>query len=150
MKKFLLLITSFFALGTAFSQGEENGIIYIKHSNIDAVHNTVKSYLMKDMAALKSLYSDTARWWASGMTKNIPIAEAVKLWMSDFDSFDSIDQKQVGYPDYLHYKDGDFKTVQSWWTMSGKSKKTGEWIRVPIFILDDFGTDGKIVRESIY
>jgi len=84
------------------------------------------------------------------MAKSIPIAEAMKLWMADFDMFDSIDQKQYGYPDYLHYKDEDAKTVQSWWTLSGKSKKTGQWVRIPMFTSDDFNEDGKIIRESSY
>ena len=150
MKNFIVIAALFLTSGSAFCQQEENGIIYIKHPNIDAVNNTVKAYLQKDIATLKTLYSDTASWWASGMPKNIPIAEAMKLWMTDFDVYDSIKQKQVGYPDYLHYKDADSKTVQSWWTMSGKSKKTGEVVRVPMFVLDDFNKDGKIISESIY
>ena len=150
MKKFFVIMILSLAARTGFCQQEENGIIYIKHPHIDAVQKTVKAYLQKDMTGMKMLYSDTARWWASGMTKSIPIADAMKLWMSDFDMYDSIDQKQAGYPDYLHYKDEDAKTVQSWWTMSGKSKKTGEVVRVHMFMLDDFNAEGKIVRESIY
>jgi uncharacterized protein (TIGR02246 family) len=150
MKKLFVFIGLVLAAGTSYCQQEENGVIYIRHPNIDAVNNSVKAYLGKDMATMKALYSDTARWWASGMTKSIPIAEAMKMWMSDFDVFDSITQKQFGYPDYLHYKDEDAKTVQSWWTMSGKSKKTGEMVKVPMFMLDDFNEDGKIVRETIY
>jgi ketosteroid isomerase-like protein len=150
MRKFLVTLALSLAANASFCQQEENGIIYIKHPNIDAVHKTTKAYLQKDMATLKSLYSDTAKWWASGMQRNIPIAEAMKLWMTDFDMFDSINIRQTGYPDYLHYKDQDAKVVQSWWTMSGKSKKTGEVIRIPIFQLDDFNSDGKIVHESIY
>jgi uncharacterized protein (TIGR02246 family) len=106
--------------------------------------------MAKDMGTLKTLYADTARWWASGMKRAMPIDEAMKLWMTDFEVYDSVDQKQVGYPDYLHYKDQDSKTVQSWWTLSGKSKKTGEVVRVPMFTLDDFNEDGKIIRESSY
>ncbi|MEJ7831080.1 MAG: hypothetical protein WKF91_22935 [Segetibacter sp.] len=150
MRKILVTVGLFIATGTAFCQQEENGTIYIKHPNIDAVQKTTKAYLQKDLSALKTLYSDTAKWWASGMAKNIAIAEAMKLWMTDFDVYDSIDVKQVGYPDYMHYKDQDAKVVQSWWTMSGKSKKKGEWVRVPIMQFDDFNADGKITRESIY
>ncbi len=150
MRKIFVTLGLFIATGTAFCQQEENGTIYIKHPNIDAVQKTTKAYLGKDMGTLKTLYSDTAKWWASGMAKNIAIAEAMKLWITDFDVYDSIDVKQYGYPDYLHYKDQDSKVVQSWWTMSGKSKKTGEWLRVPMFQLDDFNADGKITRESIY
>jgi len=150
MRKIFAIVGLFLAANTAFCQQEENGTIYIKHPNIDAVQNTVKSYLQKDMAALKTLYSDTASWWASGMAKSVPIAEALKMWMGDFDMYDSIDQKQVGYPDYLHYKDEDFKVVQSWWSLSGKSKKTGQWVKVFMFTTDDFNEDGKIIRESSF
>jgi len=150
MRKIVVTVGLFLAANTAFCQQEENGTIYIKHPNIDAVQNSVKDYLQKDMTALKALYADTATWWASGMAKSVPIAEAIKLWMTDYDLYDSIGQKQVGYPDYLHYKDQDFKTVQSWWTLSGKSKKTGQWVKVAMFTLDDFNADGKIVRESSY
>ena len=40
--------------------------------------------------------------------------------------------------------------VQSWWTWSGKSKKTGEVLKVPMVVFDAFNTDGKIVNEGIY
>lgn len=150
MKK-ILFTTALFLFGiAAFSQIEENGTIYIKHPNIDAVNNTTKAYLAKDLEALKSLYSDTAKWWSSGMEKFIPIADAMKMWMGDFDKFDDIKQIPQGYPDYLHYKKENAMIVQSWWTWSGKSKKTGEVIKVPMVAFDEFNPDGKIVREYIY
>ncbi len=150
MKKIILSISLFLFGIAAFSQKEENGTIYIKHPYIDAVNQATKAYESKDEAALKRLYSDTARWWISGMEKFIPIADAMKMWMTDFDYYDSIAQKEVGYPDYLHYKKDDGNTVQSWWTWTGKSKKTGEVLKVPMVVFDDFNKDGKIVREYIY
>jgi Domain of unknown function (DUF4440) len=150
MKKIIVTIGLFISGIAAFCQQEENGIVYIKHPYIDAINSTIKAYEAKDVATLKTLYSDTATFWASGMKKRIPIAEAYKSWMSDFDVYDSITQKPFGYPDYIHYKDEDQKIVQSWWTLSGKSKKTGETVRVPIVVFDDFNNDGKIVREAIY
>ncbi len=84
------------------------------------------------------------------MEKFIPIADAMKMWMTDFDYYDDVAQKEFGYPDYLHYKKEDSKVVQSWWTWSGKSKKTGEVVKIPMVIFDDFDTDGKIVREYMY
>ncbi len=150
MKK-IIATTGLFLLGlTAFCQKEENGTIYIKHPNIDAVNKMQKAYLAKDAATLKSVYSDTARFWASGMEKFIPIADAMKMWMSDFDYYDDIAETPTGYPDYLHYKKDDGSTVQSWWTWSGKSKKTGEVVKISMVMFDDFSTDGKIVREYIY
>lgn len=150
MKK-IIVTTGLFLLGiAAFCQQEENGTIYIKHPYIDVVNNAGKAYEAKDLAALKTMYSDTAKWWASGMEKFIPIADAMKLWMKDFDKYDDIKQITLGYPDYLQYKKDDSKVVQSWWTWTGKSKKTGTVLKVPIVIFDDFNTDGKIVREYMY
>ena len=150
MKKIIVTLGLFFLGITAFCQQEENGTIYIKHPNIDAVNNSVKAYMAKDVATLKNIYSDTAKFWASGMEKFIPIADAMKMWMTDFDYYDDVAQKEFGYPDYLHYKKEDTKVVQSWWTWSGKSKKTGEVVKIPMVAFDDFNNDGKIVREYIY
>jgi hypothetical protein len=151
MKK-ILLTTALFLLGiAAFSQTEEeNGTIYIKHPYIDVVNNSTKAYESQDWASLKDMYSDTAKWWISGIPEFIPIADAMKMWQSDFVKFDDVKQIPQGYPDYLHYKKGDAMIVQSWWTWSGKSKKTGEVIKAPMVVFDEFNTDGKIVREYIY
>jgi hypothetical protein len=40
--------------------------------------------------------------------------------------------------------------VQSWWTWYGKSKKTGETLRIDFVQFDDFAKDGKIDFESLY
>jgi hypothetical protein len=150
MKKVIVTAGLFISGIAAFCQQEENGTVYIKHPYIDAINNSAKAYETKDVPTLKTLYSDTATYWMSGMKKRIPIGEAFKSWMSDFDVYDSIMQKPFGYPDYIHYKDEDQKIVQSWWTLSGKSKKSGQTVKVPIVIFDDFNNDGKIVREAIY
>ncbi len=150
MKKFIVTAGLFLLGIAAFCQQEENGTIYIKHPYIDVVNNAAKAYEAKDVAKLKTMYADTATYWSSGMEKFIPIAEGMKMWMTDFDYYDDVAQKQFGYPDYLHYKKEDSKVVQSWWIWSGKSKKTGEVVKIPIVIFDDFNNDGKIVREYIY
>jgi hypothetical protein len=151
MKKIILSTALFLFAIAAFSQKEEkNGTIYIKHQYIDVVNNTTKAYLAKDDAANKSYYSDTAKWWVSGMPKSIAIEEAYKIWRSDFEYYDSIKVKTVGYPDYLHYIDEDAKTVQSWWQWSGKSKKTGAMVKIDYVQFDTFNKDGKITHEAIY
>lgn len=150
MKKVILAACLSLLGVAAFCQQEENGTIYIKHPNIDAVNNAAKAYMAKDNAANKMIYSDTAKYWASGMEKFIPIADAMEMWVKDFDYFDDISMTTFGYPDYLHYKKDDTKVVQSWWTWSGKSKKTGEVVKVPIVMFDDFNNDGKIIRETVY
>ncbi len=51
---------------------------------------------------------------------------------------------------FLYKKSSVDMTVQSWWTWVGKSKKTGEVVKIPMVIFDDFNKDGKIIRELIY
>jgi hypothetical protein len=150
--KSIILTAALFLFGiAAFSQTEEkNGTIYIKHPYIDVVNNATKAYLAKDDATNRKIYSDTAKFWASGMEKPMPIADAIKMWDTDFDYYDSIKVKTVGYPDYLHYIDKDTKTVQSWWQWSGKSKKTGAVVTIGFVQFDDFNNDGKIVYEISY
>jgi hypothetical protein len=151
MKKIILTISLFLFGVTAFSQAmKENGTIYINHPYIDVINNSVKYYLAKDDAANMKIYADTAKWWASNMDKPIGIKDAIKMWDTDFDYYDSVGVKVVGYPDYLHYIDHDSKIVQSWWQWYGKSKKTGAWVKVDYVQFDDFNKDGKIDWEGIY
>jgi hypothetical protein len=150
MRKIIVTLGLFLFGTAAFCQQEENGTIYIKHPYIDAVNKTTEAYLNKDWNAEKTFYSDTAKWWASGMQKPIPVADAIKNWSADYDYYDSVKIEKRGYPDYLHYKDQDGKTVQSWWVMSGVSKKTGKKTSVYFVQFDDFNNDGKIVFESIF
>ena len=150
MKKILLSLCLFLLVTVAMSQEEKNGTIYIKHPYIEVVNKSVKAYLAKDIAANTAIFADTAKFWASGMTKQMPIADALKMWASDFDYYDSIKVTVVGYPDYLAYKKDDTKVVQSWWTWHGKSKKTGEWVNISFVQFDDFNKAGKIEREGIY
>lgn len=150
MKKALFTAALFLFGMTAFCQQEENGTIYIKHPYIDVVNKSNNAYEAQDWASLKNIFSDTARWWISGIEKFIPIADAMKMWKNDFVKYDSVKQVQFGYPDYLHYKKDNGMVVQSWWTWTGKSKKTGEILKIPMVQFDDFNSDGKIVREYIF
>jgi hypothetical protein len=150
MRRIILTVAFLIIVFTGFSQEEKNGIIYIKHPYIQLVDKANKAYLDNDMAAAKQIYSDTAKFWASGMPKRIPIADALTMWSGDFTYYDSIRVKTVGYPDYLNYVDGNQKVVQSWGTWSGKAKKTGNTLRVDFVQFDTFNNDGKIVFESLY
>ena len=149
MKKNILTFISLFIGIASFSQ-EKNGTIYIKHPNIDIVKKAMDAYLKKDDATNMQIYSDTAKWWVSGqMEKPIGIKEAIKMWNTDFDYYDSIKLKPVGYPDYLEYTKDNSQVVQSWWQWSGKSKKTGEIVTIDFVQFDDFKA-GKIVFEYAY
>ena len=151
MRKIILYPVFLLVVITAFSQTqEENGTIYIKHQYIDVVNKSTAAYLKKDMVTNTAIYSDTAKFWISGWAKPIAIKDAFKEWASDFDFYSDIKVATVGYPDYLHYKDKDQKIVQSWWAWSGKSKKTGEVVKIDYVQFDDFNTAGKIIFESLY
>ena len=72
------------------------------------------------------------------------------MWDGDNDFYTDIKLTPVGYPDYLSYDKDNEKVVQSWWTWSGKSKKSGEVLKISCVQFDDFNKDGKIQFESIY
>jgi hypothetical protein len=150
--KTLILSIAFALLGlSSYAQEETNGTIYIKHPNIQVVYDAVKAYLNKDDAANRQIFSDTAKFIYSGLgDKPVGLDEILKDWDNDFNYFDSIQMKQIGYPDYLHYKQGDAKIVQSWWDWSGISKKSGKKSVVNMVLFDWFNNDGKIVFEVGY
>jgi capsule polysaccharide modification protein KpsS len=151
MRKFLLSAVLSLAASIAFSQNmSENGIIYITHPYIDVVNKSVQAYRDKDIATNTKLFADTAKFWVSGMEKQVPIADAFKDWATDFDYYTDIKLTQVGYPDYLHYKDQDQKYVQSWWQWKGKSKKTGQIVTIDFVQFDRFNSAGKIDSEALY
>ena len=150
MKKIIISLSLFLMVSACFSQEEKNGTIYIKHPYIDIVNKSMKAYLDRDLAANSKFFADTAKFWATGMPKPMPIADALKMFDSDFDFYDSIRIKTVGYPDFMAYKDQDAKVVQSWGTWFGKSKKTGETVRIDFVQFDNFNKDGKIDFESMY
>jgi hypothetical protein len=140
----------FIGLVSSAQATKENGTIYINHPNIDAVNKSAEAYLAKDIATNSKIFSDTAKFWVSGMEKQMAIADAFKLWASDFDYYDGIKITPVGYPDYLHYTKDDQKIVQSWWHWEGKSKKTGAIVKIDYVQFDQFDATGKITAESIY
>ena len=150
MKKFLVTTSLLLTAIISFAQEEKNGTIYIEHPYINIVNSAIKAYLAKDDAANAKIYADTAKFWVSGMDKPMAVADAIKMWDNDFDYYSDIQLTTVGYPDYLHYLDKDYKTVQSWWTWSGKSKKTGEVIKISFVQFDNFNSAGKIDFESLY
>ena len=148
MKKMLLTCSMLVFVLLTFAQTEKsNGTIYINHPNIDVVNKMMKAYETQNMDLYKSCYSDTVKFFVPGSDKFDNLKKNVSVQNVDFKYFNNISMKPVGYPDYLHYKKDDSKTVQSWWTWSGTSKKTG---KVTFVIFDDFNTSGKIISETSY
>ncbi len=150
MRKIFLSIGILLIGVSAFSQKEEkNGTIYIKHPYITIVENGVKAYLAHDVATLKSYYADTAKYWASGLDKFVPMADAFKTWWATFEKYD-VTMTPMGYPDYLHYVKDDTKVVQSWWTWIAKPKDGGPEVKVYMVMFQEFNKDGKITSQGNY
>lgn len=150
MKKIMITVALFLFGITAFCQQETNGIIYIKHPYIDVVNNAVKAYASGDFTALKMNYADSATYWQDGMEKFAPFENAIKGWNEDLTYLSDISMTPVGYPDYLQYKKDNSKIVQSWWTWSAKSKKSGDVIKVPMVLYDEFNANGKITKQYMF
>lgn len=147
MKKIMITVALFLFGITAFSQQEINGIIYIKHPYIDVVNNAVKNYATGNFTDLKKSYADSATYWQDGMEKFAPFENAIKGWNEDRNFLSDISMTPIGYPDYLQYKKENAKIVQSWWTWSAKSRKSGEVIKVLKVLYDEFNSDGKIIKQ---
>ena len=66
------------------------------------------------------------------------------------EAFDITSIDVSGYPDFLHYEQGNSKVVQSWWTLRVTRKSDKRKIDIPLLLIHDFNDDGKIVREIAY
>ncbi|MEN9382541.1 MAG: hypothetical protein RI940_1424 [Bacteroidota bacterium] len=153
MKKTLSTLALSLIVMISFAQTEKtNGTIYVKHPYIDVVNNTVKGYVNQDANLWNSCYADSAVFWISGMDMKKWNTKSQNLTMlnTDHKFFKDIKVKQFGYPDYLAYDQGNDKVVQSWWTWTGTSKKTGKALKITFVVFDWFNTDGKIIKEGTF
>ena len=153
MKKTIFTIALSLIVMITFAQSEKtNGTIYVKHPYIDVVNNTVKGYVTQNADLWSACYADSAKFWISGMDmKNwVSKKENLNMLNTDFKFFKDITVKQFGYPDYLANDQGNDKVVQSWWTWTGTSIKTGKSLKITFVVFDWFNKDGKITKEGTF
>jgi ketosteroid isomerase-like protein len=153
MKKTISTIALSLIVMITFAQSEKtNGTIYVKHPYIDVVNNTVKGYVTQNADLWSACYADSAKFWISGMDmkKWVSKKENLNMLNTDFKFFKDITVKQFGYPDYLAYDEGNDKVVQSWWTWTGTSIKTGKTLKITFVVFDWFNKDGKITKEGTF
>lgn len=153
MKKSILSVCFTLMVLISLAQSvKTNGTIYINHPNIEVVKNTVKGYVTQNADLWNSCYADTARFWISGMSmkKWNNKKDNYEMLAKDHQYFKDIKVKMFGYPDYMEYVKGDSKVVQSWWTWSGISKKTGKELVIEFVVFSWFNKDGKITQEGTY
>ena len=153
MKKLISTFALSLIVMISFAQTEKtNGTVYIKHPYIDVVNKTVEGYVNQNADLWNSCYADSATFWISGMDINKWNNKMDNLTMlkKDHKFFKNITVTQYGYPDFLAYDQGNDKVVQSWWTWSGTSKKTGKKLNITFAVFDWFNEDGKIFREGTF
>ena len=130
----------------------ENGEVYDNHPYITTVRKAVNAYCSENLDALVDFYTENARFSDLTMPWNesFGLDEAKNGWMSNFETYDNITLKQQGYPDCIHYKNGDMTVVYSWWTWSAVVTATKEKLSIPVMMSNYFNKDGKITMQSLY
>ena len=130
----------------------KNGNIYKNHEYINIVRKMVHALEHKDVDNAFSFFDEKARF----MDLDTPRGEFRNLdeektnFNKFLEAFDITSIDVSGYPDYLHYEQGNSEVVQSWWTLRVTRKLDKKKIDVPLFLIHDFNDDGKIVREIAY
>ena len=134
------------------STTSENGEVYDNHPYITRVRKLVNAYCNENLDELVDFYAENARFSDLTMDWNesFGLDEAKNGWISNFETYDNITLKQQGYPDCIHYKNGDMMVVYSWWTWSAVVTATEEKLSIPVMMTNYFNKDGKIMNQSLY
>jgi hypothetical protein len=130
----------------------ENGDIYNHHEYINTVRRMVHALEFKDIEKAFSFFDKNARF--SDIDSPRGEFRSVDEEKSNFEGFlKNFDIRSVdvnGYPDYLNYDEGDSKVVQSWWTFRVTRKSDKKKIDLPVFLINYFNDEGKMVSERAY
>ncbi len=129
-----------------------NGTIYNHHENINTVRNMVYAFENGDLEKAYSFYDDKARFGDlnSFKTRGISLDDQKALDKKMFEQFEIENIEMSGYPDYLEYEMDNGRVVQSWWNFHLIRKSDKMAIELPVFYINDFNEEGKIVREAAY
>ncbi|MDX1363280.1 MAG: nuclear transport factor 2 family protein [Arenibacter latericius] len=130
----------------------KNGTIYNHHDNINTIRKMVYAMEKGDMEKAYSFYAEDATFGDLSSFKNrgISLADQKVQDKAFLEKFDLVTIEMSGYPDYLEYEMDDSRAVLSWWNFHLVRKSDKMAIVLPVFFIDDFNKDGKIIRESAY
>ncbi|WP_369753557.1 nuclear transport factor 2 family protein [Flavobacterium sp. WC2409] len=134
------------------STDRQNGMIYNHHEYINTIRKMIYAFENNDLDKAYIFYDDKARFLDENNSerKSISLAELKANDKKFLDKFEVNSIDVSGYPDYLHYEMGNTKVVQSWWNYNLTRKSDKKKIILPVFFIDDFNDDGKIVFEHAY
>ncbi|MGQ8338188.1 nuclear transport factor 2 family protein [Sunxiuqinia sp. A32] len=128
-----------------------NGDVYINHPLISTVRKMMNDiYYKKDVEAWASYFTEKARF----MNTTMPVGKSLGLeeMKEEVTKFVSGDVKfkleQNGYPDCIHYEEGDIWSVYSWWVLTRWENE--EKIQIPMMATHYFDEDGKITNSFVY
>ena len=128
----------------------KNGSIYINHENINNVRKAMYSFANGDAEKAYSFFHDNAVFVDINESKNMSKDETIARDTKIFSNWTLTGLDESGYPDYLEYDWRNSKVVQSWWNFRMTRNSDGKKVVLPVFFLDDFDDDGKIVKRNAY
>ncbi|MCM4167182.1 hypothetical protein KCTC52924_02762 [Arenibacter antarcticus] len=129
-----------------------NGTIYNHHENINTVRKMIYALENGDMEKAYSFYDEDVTFGDlnSFKTRGISLADQKDQDKAFLEKYEVVNIEMSGYPDYLEYEMGNGRVVQSWWNFHLIRKSDKMAVVLPVFFIDDFNEEGKIVREAAY
>lgn len=153
MKK-LLFIFLIFLIKSSYGQNlVKIGSIYKEHPYIQTIKNLFELSPKGDTVAMKSYFTDTARFYPSPDfhwdEKFMNLNQVRSNWTKIYQQWEIVSVIPVGNPEAYVYDRGPI-TVKSAWSISAIFKKTQKKADFLELVLDEFNRDGKITKESTY
>lgn len=130
---------------------KENGKVYINHPYILKVRRLINALCAKDLDEWSDFFTPDAKL-SNIMTewgKTYSVDEVREYYEGLLPKIESIQMKQVGYPDCIYFEEGDYHVVYSWW-INTWIMKDGTKKEFPSMFSHAFNKDGKIVYDRLY
>ncbi len=124
----------------------ENGTVYINHPYIVAVRKILNAVQAKDLDTWASFFDENARFGFGAGSYDLETAK--RKTQELYDKGVVFKFKQVGYPDCVHYEQGDSWVVYYWCSnveMVDNQKK-----EVVYLFSHNFNKEGKVTGASLY
>lgn len=129
-----------------------NGTIYNQHECINDVRNMLYAFENQDLTKAYSYYAEDATFFDinNPENKSITLSEMKTKDEDVFKNFEIMGIEKMGYPDYLHYEQGDAGVVYSWWTFYIQRKSDKKKIILPVHYQHTFNKEEKIAEEVVF
>lgn len=150
-RTFFALFIILFIGSSAFSQ-KKNGTVYSEHEAINKTRELWKAFTDADRDKYVSFFADSLYAMNNGEREDKvaskDLAKNLDWWENEWENLKIMDHKPA-YPDAVEYKSGGL-WVQDWLLVTGRHKKTGINIELPVHNLYSFNEDGKIIVMDTY